>query len=163
MPKKSDIDASFLEIDQHALDEEWVNQPELFYRYAAEKAQADREVDEAKAELDITRAELDEKIREDPSEYGINKLSNPAVERALSRCKSYQQAVEALADAKYKAAILDAAVKALDQRKYALQSLVSLHGQNYFSTPRATDDDAKEFARDSERKATRKKHKRREE
>jgi hypothetical protein len=38
---------------------------------------------------------------------------------------------------RHKASVLKVAVTALDQRKKALEKLVDLHGQDYFSTPRA--------------------------
>jgi hypothetical protein len=150
MPKL-EIDESFLEIDSDKLDEEWLNQPDLFFKYAKLKAKTDRELDEAKSELDVVEAELDKAIRNRPEKYDLIKITDKSIEKAILREASYQNALDALNDAKYKSAILDAAVKALDHRKRALENLVFLHGQNYFSSPRANDE-TKEFARDAERK-----------
>jgi hypothetical protein len=42
-----------------------------------------------------------------------------------------------LFDQKHQVDLLQAVVTSLDHRKRALESLVSLHGQDYFSSPRA--------------------------
>ena len=48
-----------MEIDENALDEEWVEQPSLYFRYASMVADARRDLDQAKANLDLTKAEVD--------------------------------------------------------------------------------------------------------
>src|SRR5687768_2434473 len=137
----TDLDESILEIDKDVLDEEWMSQPSLFFRYAAKEAKADNEVDEAKAELEVTEAELDKAIREDPQDYGIlDKCTETAIKNAIKQHKDYQNALEAHHTAKYKAGLLGAMVKALDQRKKALEKLVDLHGQSYFAQPQASDE-----------------------
>lgn len=150
-----EIDSTFLEIDRDSLDEEWINQPELFFKYASRSAKASREVDEAKAELEVVKAELDKRIRSNPGKFGVGKISEKAIEGAMARTSEFQDATETYIKAKYQEGILSAAVKALDQRKKALEKLVELHGQNYFSTPKAGEH-SREAVDDIERTAARK-------
>jgi hypothetical protein len=152
------VDASFLEIDKNILDEEWVNQPDLFFRYATKKAQAERKMDEAKNEMKVVEAELQAAVRANPKKYDLEKITDKSVESTVLLEDDYQEAVEVYNNAKYEYGILDAACRALDQRKKALESLVHLHGQDYFSTPQAGEH-GKEFARDAERKVSRSRHK----
>lgn len=127
----------FLNIDKGALDEEWLKQPSLVFKYAKKAAQCKLELDEAKTALDLTKAELDKEIREDPEAFDIEKVTNPAVEAAIVAEDDYQEALAEVSKKKYELDVLYAAVNALEHKKRALESLVSLHGQNYFSTPRA--------------------------
>lgn len=158
MPKDlKDIDSSFLEIDHDSLDEEWLSQPELFHKYSTKEAWYERRLDEAKAELDVTKAELDKNIRSKPDVYGVKKVTDKAVEAAMVLRDNYQDALEAVTLAKYNYNIARAARIALDQRKVALENLVKLHGQNYFSNPKASDEVSREVVDDIERRSRRKK------
>lgn len=132
------MDKSFLQIDQHALDTEWLNQPTLYFDYSSKLADARKDHDESKSKLDITYAEMDAAIRSDPEEYGLEKITEGAIKSAIQQHEDYQVAEEDLRDCKHTVDVLSAAVSALDQRKRALESLVSLHGQNYFSEPRTS-------------------------
>lgn len=125
----------FLEIDQHALDKEWLSQPKKVFKYAQDLAHARKTLDEAKTELDLAEAELDKTIRNDPGEFGIEKLTEKTVQAAIKEQKEYQAAQKELLEAKHAVDILAAAVNALEHRKRALESLVTLHGQQYFSSP----------------------------
>ncbi len=154
MGKEKEIDSSFLEIDMDSLDEEWINQPELFHKYAIKASLYSKKHDEAKAELDVVKAEAGKRIRQNPQKYGIKKVSEKAIEEAIILDHSYQEALEALHSAKYKWDIARDAVRALDQRCKALENEVKLHGQNYFSTPQA-DETSREAVNDIERKAIR--------
>jgi hypothetical protein len=152
----SEIDASFLEIDQDSLDEEWMSQPELFFKYSTKEARYEKELDEAKSEFDVVKAELDKRLRANPDKYGIKRISENAIEHAMIREAKFQDAEQAVHDAKYKYNIARAARIALDQRKFALESLVKLHGMNYFSNPRA-DESSKDAVEEIERRSVRKK------
>lgn len=149
MPK-SDDDFSFFEIDQNLLDEEWIRQPQLYFEYAKRLADARRDHDQQKAALDVVVAELDKAIREDPEKFGIEKVSETAIKLAIVGRKKHKAAVQAVADAKHAVDVLQAVVNALDHRKRALENLVDLWAANYFSTPRASDESAREVVQDLE-------------
>lgn len=133
--KEAEEDFSFFDLNQNKLDEEWVRQPQLYYKYAALLADARAEQERAKNARDLCYADLDGDIRSHPDKYELQKVTDTSVENAIIRCEDYQEAVRRLIKAKHRADQLYAVVSALDHRKEALESLVRLFGQNYFSTP----------------------------
>lgn len=135
-------------IDINKLEKEWLNQPKLFFYWAERLAEARFEEDAAKQKLELVEAQLDASIRENSEEYDLIKVTDKAVEACLTRQATYQNALTGLNKAKRTTNILQAAVTALDQRKRALESLVALHGQNYFSTPRTRGEAAEAGARE---------------
>lgn len=131
---------NFLAIDEHALDKEWLHQPELYFEWAEKLAKARRSHDEAKAALDLAYAETAQDIRNNPRRYDLEKVTESAVAELVKQQKPYQDAATILADAKYKIDIYQAAVTALDHRKRALTMLVELYGLQYFANPKITKD-----------------------
>ncbi len=148
-----------LQIDEHELDQEWVAQPSLYFRYAAKLADARRDWEEAKASLDVTKAELDDSIRRNPAAYEVAKVTERTVEAATVCQQEYQAARQSVIDAHHVVGVMEAAVGALDSRKKALEKLVELHLANYFSRPRAPEG-AKEKMADVEKAAVRRKGRR---
>lgn len=123
-----------LEIDEFHLDTEMKNQAVLFFKYASLAADADKQVRMLKEAVELTEAEADTRAR--------NELQGKVTE---SMVKSFISQDEEciLANQKYIEAIhiknmLDAAVKAFDQRKGCLDNLVRLHLANYYSEPEET-------------------------
>ncbi len=151
----------FFEINLNRLDVEWVNQPKLFFEYASKLADAKREVEEKKAEVEITKAELSKAIREAPENFDIVKITEALVTSTILLQKDYQEVNQELIDVRHSADILQAAVSALDHRKSALERLVSLHGQNYFSPPQASGENAKSAKDEMKRKRVKKSLKKR--
>lgn len=125
-----------VEIDQNQLDVEWLNQPVQFHFWAVELANARLEMDTAKSALEVAKAEVEREIREVPLEYDIGKVTESAIAAATLLQPEYKKAVEVLNTAKHRVAIVQAAVDALDQRKKALENLVTLHCSGYFAEPR---------------------------
>ena len=122
-----------LRIDESALDVEWLEQPRLFFKYAQQLTEAEREADLAKDNLDYVKAKLDLKIR------GENTEKKPTEAQILSNIiidEKYREAQTKFIDAKEKAKLLGVAVKAIDTRKNALENLVRLFGQQYFAAPK---------------------------
>ena len=124
-----------IKIDEEALDIMWLNQASLFMRYAKNAAEARRDLDEAKQDLDIKKAEVDKAIREDPSKFGLEKITETAIQSAILTEGGYQKAFKTYLDAKYESDMASSAVVAMNQRKEALEALVKLHGQSYFAGP----------------------------
>lgn len=125
-----------LEIDPLQLDKEWLKQPMLFFDFAAELVEAKNVLDQAKAELELIDADIDREIRRDPEKYGVIKITENIVAAIIPSRPKHKEAYTKFIEAKYEVGIIQAAVDALDQRKKALENLVTLHGQNYFAEPR---------------------------
>lgn len=128
-------------IDVDALDIEMREQPRLMLKYTRHLAVTRKQVDEAKQNLDIKKAEVDRKIRENPEAYGIEgKVTEGAITSALLTEDDYIDAQKDFLDAKFEMDMAQGAVNAFEQRKSALENLIKLHGMNYFAGPKVPRD-----------------------
>lgn len=148
-----------IEIDKNRLDEEWVDQPRLFHEHAVAAAEARKNWEQAKARLEITRAEIDIDIRRDPDAYELSKVTETIIASVVLLQKPVKDAMKAVIKVREEMGILDAAVTALDHRKKALEKLVELQGRDYYSEPRAHGD-AKETMDEIEKRTIRRKGRR---
>ena len=143
-----------LTIDEFNLDKEWLKQPKLYFEYANQLAFARFQLDQAKAKLELVKAELDRAIRTDPQEYGLAKITETVVASTIVLQLGYMQATQAVIEAKHKVGILDAAVFALDNRRKALENAVTLWVKDYNSRPIASEG-AKDKMNEVEKKRAR--------
>jgi hypothetical protein len=129
-----------IEIDETALDIEWLSQPVLFMKYSQHSAEMRRKLDETKQTLEVVKAEVDRSVREKPEKYDIAKVTEGSVNSAILVSYKYKIAYKEYLDAKYESDMAQAAVVAFDQRKTALENMVRLHGQQYFAGPKVPRD-----------------------
>jgi len=125
-----------LKIDVDALDVEWADQPLLMLKYTKISVEARMELDKAKEDLGIVKAEIDLKIRQDPEAFGITKITESAIQSAIILDTTFGLANEKCLQASYEFDMAQGAVRAVDQRKQALENLVKLHGLQYFAGPK---------------------------
>jgi hypothetical protein len=151
---------SEFQIRAHSLDKEWLSQPEIVHEYCTRMADAKRQLNDAKATLELVEAESDREIRLHPSRYGIDKLSEARIKNAVVLTESYREAYKELIERQHEHDVLQAAVTALEHKKRALENLVHLHGMDYFAEPRA-DAEAMEASRESRRDAALRSNKKR--
>jgi hypothetical protein len=129
-------------VDITRLDEEWLAHPILFHDLAEAVENASYENEVAKDELDRVEAELSLDIREDPEKYGApaNKqggISEGTITSTIRVQAKYQQAKEAARKAEHILGHLKKDLRVMEHRKSAMEELVKLHGQHYFSMPRS--------------------------
>jgi hypothetical protein len=148
-------DTSFLEINRNRLDREWERQPMLYHEHAVNLADAKLALDDAESAFDVVRAEVMLDIYERPDAHGLDKATKDTVEAALALNKKVKAAKSAVHRAKHLVELTTAIVKGLDHKKRALESLVSLHGQDYFSEPRASAEDKKRIEDEGKRRVRR--------
>jgi len=129
-----------IEIDESALDVEWLKQPSLMYTYSKNLARRRKELDEAKQNLDVAKAEADKEIRTNPTKFGLEKTTDAVVTNAILIHPDYKEAYTTYLEAKFEVDIAQSAVNAFEQRKAALENLVRLHGQQYFAGPKVPHD-----------------------
>lgn len=123
-------------IDETALDIEWLDQPKLMLKYTRHAAQTRQDMDLAKEEVDLVKAELDKEIRDDPEKFDITtKVTEAVVSNTILACDEYKKVIKKYNKAKFEYEVAQGAVRAFDQRKSALENLVRLHGQQYFAGP----------------------------
>ncbi len=132
-----------LRIDEDALDIEFLNQPNLYFKYSREQAKAKAELERAKQSFEIARAELASDIRKNPDTYGLVKATNDAVNETIlsylgdTRMSNepVQITQEKLLTIQHDYDLVNAALRAIEQRKSSLENLVKLMLGNYFSAP----------------------------
>ena len=145
-------------IDPDALDTEWLEQPRLMMRYARISAQAQKDYEEEKQNLDIVKAQIDQDIRINPQDHGIEgKITEAVVSAGILVSNEYQIAQKKVADALYEYNMARGAIQAINGKKDALENLVRLHGQQYFAGPRVPRDLSKEWEQKEKQKTVDKK------
>lgn len=139
MPRQlfDDLPELRLEIDEFQLVEEWMGQPQLMLEWSEHYANAVHDTDRAKAALEVAKAEADREIRESPAEFGLTKATETTVPGAVLEQAAVKAKTKAYHAAKHRQAVLGGAVAAIEDRRRALQKIVDLHGQEYYSTPNA--------------------------
>jgi len=139
-----DEEFDLLKPDRTRLDEEWVNQPKMVFDYIIQLEEAREALDEANSELKTVHAECDKDIRANPESYDLpTKTTETMIKNTIMLQPEYKAAEKEFLNIKHEVGIIGAAVSAMEHRKKALENLVYLYGQNYFSTPRASDEDTK--------------------
>lgn len=127
-----------VEIDRYRLDDEWVAQPELYREHAMAAVEARRIWEQAKARLEVVKAEFYIEIKRDPDAYELPKITEAVIAAAVVLQEPVRAAVKAVIKAKESLGYLEAALTSLEHRKMALQKLVELHSTSYYSEPRAS-------------------------
>ena len=124
-----------LRIDEDALDLELLNQASLFMRYAKHYAFTQKEVENAKQILDLTKADLDLKIRSNPEKFKIEKVTEGAIQAAILINEEFQEANQQCLDAQYEKNMAGNAVQSMTMRKEMLEGMIKLLAQSYFAGP----------------------------
>lgn len=132
-----EVPLDIFNIDLHNLDKEWSRQPGLYFKWASILADARRDVEQANAKLDLTKAELDSDIRSNPERFDLPKLTEPAIKNCILAHGRHIAAAEHAAKLKHDVDVLSAAVVALDHRKKALEGEVTLFCHSYNAEPKA--------------------------
>lgn len=133
-------------IDESALDVEWLEQPSLMMKYGRLEANLEFEMGRAKEVADAVKAHLDFEIRSEPEKFGLEgiKITEAVITNTIIHQETYKQAYLAFLEAKKEYDYCRVAVRAVIQRKEALENLVKLHGQMYFAGPKMPRDLNKE-------------------
>jgi hypothetical protein len=146
---------SFTDIDVLNLEKECADQATLYREHAELLAEANFEMDEASAELDVVKAELGFAIRAAPKKFGVERISEKAVEEAMVLQPEYQDAKKAVNSAKRAVGILKAAVGGLDHKKQSLENLTYLQGQGYYAEPKVPRGEIGERVKDARKQSVR--------
>lgn len=143
-----------VQIDDSALDIEWLDQPSLMLRYARHAAAAKKKLDLAKEKFDLVKSKLDKEIRSFPDRFELDKVTDKSVEATMPQQPDYKEASRDVINAQFDLNVANGAVKAIDARKDSLENLVKLHGQQYFAGPRMPRDlTAERSKKEQQRKA----------
>jgi hypothetical protein len=147
--------APVVQIDPNNLDKECIRLPSQYLQYAHTSAELKRDVDELKAELEVTEADLSKEIRANPNEFGIEKVTESAISGVVITSKRYRKALQNLQEVRYHQELAQAVVWALEHKKRSLTLLVELHGMGYFSAPKVSPEGKEAVERMTQRKVRR--------
>lgn len=134
-------DRPFTDIDLSRLEVECMKQPRRLKKHTDLLAEANKDVAEAKANLEVVEADVKRAIRRNPNKYDIHKITEGAVSEAMVISKRYREAKWAVIEAEHTVDVLKGSVKSLDHRKGMIEGAITLHGQGYFSKPRIRQND----------------------
>lgn len=129
---------SVVQIDELNLDKECIRLPGDYLKYAHLAADTKAKVDEIDNRLKVVEAELSRDIRATPADYGLDKVTETAVNLVITAHPRYQKGQAALLEVRHEAKLAEAVVWALEHKKRALTLLVELHGMGYFSNPKVS-------------------------
>lgn len=127
---------NYFKIDKLRLDEELDKQVEMYDVHSHRLADARREYERAKANKELTIAEIDASVRNNPESFGVKKVTDRSVEMAIIRHSEYQNAVSRLIETKHFMDCCQADVDTLDQRKKAIEGDISLMIGGFIAEPR---------------------------
>jgi hypothetical protein len=135
MDEETEDLSEIFNFDEKRLDELWKNHAKIYYRFAMKLPILRRNLEQAKANLGIVEAEIDQRIRKDPKLFGIEKVTEPVVEKAILVQPERQEASKKVIRAQYKVNEMQTLIDTMDHRKKALENLTHLFSMNYFSEP----------------------------
>ena len=135
-----------LHIDKDSLEECLVEQPELYAKWSIIWADATQERDHAKENLNIVKAELDMKIRKSWDILGYDKKpTDMAITTWICAHDKYRKANFELIQKTHAVNVLEAAKWSFQHRKDALDNLVKLYLNNYYSDSKAVGQEARDM------------------
>jgi len=146
--------SSAVDIDEHALDKECVAQPTNYLRWSHRVADLNQEINQLDAEADVMKAELDNRIRETPAKYGLEKITETAVKQVIVRDKEYSAKLAEIRDLRHEVDLANGVLHALEHKKRMLSLLVELHVAGYYAAPK-TSEGGREAVRDMTQRGTR--------
>ncbi len=136
------------EIDLTRLEEEWAHHARYYELGAKRLADARNDYERAKVDKELTYADMDHIIRQDPSQFGLtDKVTEPGIKSAILHSPRHVKAQEKVLTTKHIMDVWSAYVSALEQRKSALENEVKLWAGGYFSAPTAPDNMKEHMAR----------------
>ena len=143
-----------LAVDKFALDVEWVRQPSLYGEFAKKATEARQTMDDAKARLEVVKAELILDILNHPENYDAPKTTEKVLDAIVTGHPMVREAVQEFNTARHDYEIYQGLLASLDHKKKALENLVALQGRDYFSQPVAPKEGREAMER-AKKKATR--------
>jgi hypothetical protein len=147
-----------IQIDETALDVEWLEQASLAMRYGRHYALCRKRLTEADEKVKVVRAELIKRANSNPTKYCKKDKPNAADIEAYYRMHpDHIEAKEEWVQAQYELDIAEIAKNEISfTRKVALENLVKLYLGGYFAGPKVPRDLLKEAKSRRDEKAEQK-------
>lgn len=140
-----------LVVDKHELDEEWIRQPDLFWRAASGLAKAIADRDDAKQTLASVRAKLAGDLREMHTKAS-EKFTVDSIGQEVELEDEVVTARKDFNNAEIMVGRWAALKESFSQRGYTLKGVTELHISNYYQTNSGGSRQAKDQAADENRR-----------
>ena len=127
---------NILQIDETQLNKDCVRLPNQYRQVAFQAANTDRDIAELKSEIEIFEAEFRLKVRAHPEGYGLEKVTEGAINELVTINAKYIALNKKLRDIHYKRDLEKALIAGLEIKKRSLTNLVELHGAGYYAEVR---------------------------
>jgi hypothetical protein len=114
-----------------------LGQADLMLKYTKHCADMKKEVDDAKEKLDLLKAEIEMDVRANPDKYNLAKPTEAGIQSTILLQEKYQEQSKKYSQARYEYDVSVGAVRAIDQKKTALENLVKLLAASYFAGPQS--------------------------
>jgi len=123
-----------LSIDPDGLEQECVQQPLLFCQIGELASEARSDAKKAKEHVEYVKAKLKGDMRTNPKTYGLDKVTDKAVEAAVQAHPDTQAAIRDHIEANKAADALSILQTAAEQRRAMLKNLVELVVHRYYNS-----------------------------
>jgi len=124
-----------LTINLNHLERACQKQPQLLQKWGSNKAELTKKRKNKENELKIKKAEKCREIRRNPRAFGLDKVTEKALDDICLLDLTIQKIIRDLHELEYEEDMSDIMVKSLQDRRTQLENLVKLHGQMYWSKP----------------------------
>lgn len=124
---ESKTEPDLLSIDEHRLDRECIQLPSQYRQAAFQAAQTSQTLDELRAELRVSEAELHQQIRATPGKFGLEKVTEGSIAEITLLHPKIMALEKRIRDLERKHSLEKILVAAMDYKKRALTNLVDLH------------------------------------
>jgi hypothetical protein len=141
-----------LELDMYRLDEGWLDLPAIMLKWNTELVENEMTSRQSKIELEQLRATLDARMRENPGEYGIQKVTEATITAAITIHPSVIEETFKFNKADKRAKELRAYCLAIEAKRKALEGLTQLYSTGYFASKPILGSPASEFVQEKETK-----------
>lgn len=112
-----------LNISISSLEVEWEKQASNYYKWSELLAEAQRRKMNAKMQLDNIEAKIDLDIRSNPAKFNLGKSTEAAIRNIIINSEGYMTDHQQYLNLVKKNDLLQAAVRALEHKKSALENL----------------------------------------
>lgn len=121
-------------INRDALDKEWLALPLKEIRWGEAEAQSEEDLEALENQLELYKAELDGQIRSDAASFGIDKISEKAVESVVIKDAQVQQFKQKIMEARKYVRLMKLARKGISRVEKSLDRLTDLYFNHYWAT-----------------------------
>lgn len=129
-----------LEINQHKLDQEILQQPQLYMKWATRASEATDDKEIAKDKLEILKNRFEKKIRKNPAKYDItDRVTEGAIKTVILNSLEIRRATTKIINLTSIERTLNEAKNAFKQRQRMLESLVKLKTDLWYSDVKTTE------------------------